>query len=335
MRYLPFVPILAVLLGAAPAPPAEPPVALPALGADAARVSVSGLSSGGFMAVQYATAFSGRTVGVGVVAGGPYNCAFVNAGGIVTCMRGAPAGRASFDAATGFAALGSIDPVAGIARQRVYLFSGSRDAVVAQPVVDATRDFYAAAGVGGANLAYVRSFAAGHAFISDDLGGDCAVNASPFINECAETGALYDQPAAILSHIYGKLRRKAARLSAAPVAFDQTPFGGSVSGMAKSGFVYIPAKCRTAAAKCAVHVVFHGCVQSAESVGDAVYARLGYNEWADTNRIIVLYPQVDRKPLLGNPQGCWDWWGYSGLDFQTRGGTQLKAVDAMVKRLTS
>jgi poly(3-hydroxybutyrate) depolymerase len=30
------------------------------------------------------------------------------------------------------------------------------------------------------------------------------------------------------------------------------------------------------------------------------------NEWADTNNIIVLYPQA--VPSYGNDYGCWDWW---------------------------
>jgi len=41
------------------------------------------------------------------------------------------------------------------------------------------------------------------------------------------------------------------------------------------------------------------------------------NEWADTNRIIVLYPQahattVSELTSLFNTklQGCWNWWGY-------------------------
>jgi len=61
---------------------------LPALGADPGRVSVSGLSSGGFMAVQYDVAFSASTIGAGIVAGGPYNCAYVNRGGIEACTGG-------------------------------------------------------------------------------------------------------------------------------------------------------------------------------------------------------------------------------------------------------
>src|ERR1700730_12255474 len=62
---------------------------LPALGADPARTSVSGLSSGAFMAVQYDVAYSKTTRGLGVVRACPYNCAFVNVGGI-TRLQGIP-----------------------------------------------------------------------------------------------------------------------------------------------------------------------------------------------------------------------------------------------------
>jgi len=44
--------------------PAGAADALPALHADGARTSVSGLSSGAFMAVQYGVAFSGSVIGV-------------------------------------------------------------------------------------------------------------------------------------------------------------------------------------------------------------------------------------------------------------------------------
>jgi hypothetical protein len=37
--------------------------------------SISGVSSGGFMPVQFATAWSSIVKGVGVIAGGPYFCA--------------------------------------------------------------------------------------------------------------------------------------------------------------------------------------------------------------------------------------------------------------------
>ena len=42
---------------------------------DADKVSVSGISSGGFMAHQFHVAHSGNLMGVGIIAGGPYHCA--------------------------------------------------------------------------------------------------------------------------------------------------------------------------------------------------------------------------------------------------------------------
>jgi hypothetical protein len=34
-----------------------------------------------------------------------------------------------------------------------------------------------------------------------------------------------------------------------------------------------------------------------------------------------------------NPQGCWDWWGYTGDQYATKNGPQLKAVDALISHL--
>ena len=38
--------------------------------------------------------------------------------------------------------------------------------------------------------------------------------------------------------------------------------------------------------------------------------------------MIVLFPQVEQSAL--NPQGCWDWWGYTGHDYITRKGALWK-----------
>jgi len=327
---------LSLILSCVSLPATAAADSLPALHADGARVSLSGLSSGAFMAVQYDVAFSASVIGVGVVAGGPYNCAWVNPGGITTCMQGSPSGLASFGAASSFAAIGSIDPVSKIAAQKVYLFSGTKDTVVKQSAMNAVRDFYVAAGVPAAKLRYVNNTAAGHAFISGSFGNGCSTNATPYVNECKLGTKLYDQPGAILSYLYGPLSPKSASLSSQPQTFDQSEFPGAIgSGMAQQGYVYVPATCKTGGAPCAVHVVFHGCAQSADLVGDAVYGKLGYNAWGDANRIILLYPQVNKSTFPANPMGCWDWWGYSGLNFQTQSGAQLSVIHAMVQRLTS
>ena len=41
----------------------------------------------------------------------------------------------------------------------------------------------------------------------------------------------------------------------------------------------------------------------------------GYNEVADLNDIIILYPQAISS--LYNLNGCWDWFGYTGLSYGT------------------
>ena len=62
----------ALFLWAAPAHAVEK---LPVLGIEIDQTSVSGISSGAFMAGQFQVAFSSLVVGAGIVAGGPYGCA--------------------------------------------------------------------------------------------------------------------------------------------------------------------------------------------------------------------------------------------------------------------
>lgn len=309
---------------------------LPALNADPARTSVSGLSSGAFMAVQYAVAYSASTIGAGVVAGGPYNCANLNPGGVLACMSGAPAGTLSWTSAQAFSALGQIDPASGISRLRIYLYSGTKDTVVSPAVVAAARDFFVSAGVPAQSLAYVDSIPSGHAFVAPSFGNACGSSDPPFIDQCPSQGQAYDQPKAILEQIYGPLAPPAPNLSARVRAFDQGEFTSWGSSMDSVGYVYVPAACASGARRCAVHVVFHGCQQGARAVGDDVYDDAGYNRWADTNGLVVLYPQaVASRFFPVNPLGCWDWWGYTGAAFMTRAGVQLSAVHAMVARLTA
>lgn len=168
---------------------------LPALGANPRKVSVSGLSSGGFMAVQYSIAWSSEVMGVGVVAGGLYNCGavFHAAGAKPFCMDQAWSPARSWEAVTGFAQDQVIDPVRNIARQRIYLFSGSRDTVVAPAVMRSLRDFYTLAGLPRSALRYLDTIPASHAFVSAGIvGGQCGDVNPSFVVACAYQGAPYD-----------------------------------------------------------------------------------------------------------------------------------------------
>lgn len=319
------------LVLAQPALAADP---LPAYHGDAKESSVSGLSSGAFMAVQYQVAFSASVRGVGVVAGGPYYCSMGTLAGAGPCMSGPPPSAAGLALTTRqFALAGRIDPVSHLAKRRVYLFSGSQDNTVKTAVVDSADSYFRKLGVPAAQIEYVRGLPAGHAQITPSYGNDCGETKSPYVNHCDWKGEGYDQAGAILKQIYGALQPRAGILSSQVVAFDQTPYTSPGSSLADEGYVYVPRACAEGAA-CKVHVALHGCRQYAGAVGDAYYAHAGYNEWADGNRIIVLYPQTTALPP-GNPNGCWDWFGYTGVNFAWKSGVQMRAIKAMADKLVS
>ena len=76
-----------------------------------------------------------------------------------------------------------------------------------------------------------------------------------------------------------------------------------------------------------MHVAFHGCMQTVADIQDKWVKLAGYNSWADSNNIIVLYPQVIKATNPFNPNGCWDWWGYNNKqNYDTKTGDQMRAV---------
>ena len=296
------------------------PPALPAYGADPLQTSVSGLSSGAFMAVQIQVAYSNSIIGAGVVAGGPYYCAANNMlFATTTCMgKGTQIYPPLLTrAAQFFADVGLIDPLKNLSQRRIYVFSGTNDTVVLQPVVDATVEFFKEAGVKPDQLQYVNTMPAGHAVITPSYGNDCATNADPYISHCNVQSKGYDQAEAILGHIYGALNPRVDTPAGKILSFNQRTYASAATGMADTGFLYVPPVCSTTGANCKVHVAIHGCNQSAESVGNQFYTDTGYNNWADNNQLLVLYPQVNKSWLPLNPEGCWDWWGYTGPDYAT------------------
>ena len=319
---------------------------LPALHADAQQTSVSGISSGAYMAVQFHIAYSSMVIGAGVVAGGPFYCAQNNSKTATkNCMLPdasdpVPPVEGLITFTNTIEKAGAIDPTSHLKNSRVWLFSGRKDKIVKQPVMDALQRYYAHY-VPAANIVYENTVDAGHAFPTVNQGGECSFNGPPFIDKCNLDGA-----GTLLRHIYGPLNAPAAAPSGRLTEFDQREFFGGDAyshSMRDTGFAYIPAPCIQAA--CRVHVAFHGCMQNFDTVGDSFLRLAGYNDWAETNNIIVLYPQTitrfgiglkNLKPdFLFNPQGCWDWWGYDSANYYKKNGTQMQAIKKMIDRLAS
>jgi len=315
---------------------------LPRLAIDPHQTTVSGLSSGAFMAVQLGYAYSATFAGVGVFAGGPYMCA--GHSNYTACMYNATisAGmldtmQADIDRWSGM----SIDDKANVAAQDVFLFVGNSDYTVGPNPMNAVQSQYAANGVAAGHLDYVRRDNTAHVFPTDfDASGNnaCNTSASPYIANCGFDGAK-----AAFTRFYGTLHpRNDAPAAANYIEFDQTAFTSN-PGMAPTGWIYVPASC-AAGATCRLHVALHGCLQNVATIGHKFLESTGYTRWADTNGIVVLFPQtrVDNTSRqtaasgqLPNPNGCWDWIGWYGSDFARRSGSQQAAIKAMVDRVSS
>jgi hypothetical protein len=347
--------LVVAALGMVPAVAEGSALPLGAYNADIKESSISGISSGAFMAVQFGVSWSSIVKGVGVIAGGPYYCAqgtaidglLGNLGpGLAAtgpCMKGpAPDLKPLFEKTDEWARSGEVDDPHNIENQRIYIFAGYNDSVVNPRVGDSAYRFYLhyLRGHSNGNIFYQSAIGAGHSQVTVDYGQPCNKNEGDYIDHCD-----YDQAGIILQHIYGALNPKnRGALSGKLVAFDQreltSPESPASYSMAEAGYVYVPASC-AAQQPCRVHIALHGCKQNFETIQDHYIQHAGYNEWADTNRLIILYPQT----IVGNPAtdpftplnpfGCWDWWGYTNFNYAVKAGRQITTIKAMLDRLTS
>lgn len=331
--------------------------------------SVSGLSSGAFMTVQLHLAHSSSFVGAGVIAGGPFRCAesFRAASALAEdayvqnalyiCMnplipQTGPDAHHLAKVAKACAEAGEIDPVQHLKDQRIYIFTGKTDEVVYSDVVKRTKQFYQALDVPLGNIRYHDHVEAGHSIITDNPeDSPLPTNQPPYINNGG-----FMQSHDILDHIYESLKPASDKLSGRLVRFDQTPFfdGDKRASMSSFGYAYVPAAVE-AGAPARVHIALHGCKQGYNYVnyvngrpdtqnsvpyGNRYFTTTGYNHKADSNNIIVLYPQAQGTDdgETQNPDGCWDWWGYTSAnpnqpDYYSKQAIQIRAIHGMLSAL--
>ncbi|MCB5164280.1 poly(3-hydroxybutyrate) depolymerase [Streptomyces bambusae] len=311
------------------------PVAAGELGAyRAGAVYSAGVSSGGYMATQLHVAYSGTFAGSAAFASGPYGCARNDLStALYACMDTVQDLRPAEleQTARSWSAQGLVDPVANLAGDPVYVFSGSGDPTVKRPVADALAAFY---GRFGARVRYDDTTAAGHAWISPRGPNSCTVTQNPWLNDCG-----IDAEGDLLGHLLGPVAAPAAHPAGTLVRFDQNRYapGGAAKpvSMDEQGFLYVPAGC-AAGAECRLVVALHGCKQghSYQGFGTRFVENAYLNEYADTNDLLVLYPQAVPTATPDNPNGCWNWWGYLGDPAYARhGGRQLETVMNMVREL--
>ena len=301
---------------------------LPKLSIDATRTAVVGLSSGGYMASQAQMAYPELFPNAAIVAGGPYGCA----GGkldaaLGSCMKGAPAPdvAALVASAQRRSTSGEIGDLNKLAHAHVYLLHGKVDGLVAPAVAEAGAHFYLQLRDSSPALQDMRIHDDGQRDFAHNLpvaakGDDCDKSVAPYLGHCG-----FDAAGEIFSQMFGKPAHAVAPANGELRQFDQEALrpDGADAFMAKTGYLYVPPTCR-AGKSCGLVVAFHGCKQNADAVGEAFVNDAGFNRWADAYDVVVLYPQTRASFAPLNPQACWDWWGYSGADYDTRHGVQLR-----------
>lgn len=262
------------------------------------EVTVSGVSSGGFMSAQMLVAYSRDIKGAGMFASGPYFCTRGTMLTVADCMTTAVSIYVDqlLLAANGFQALGLIDNLSNIADSKVYIYSGNKDYVVWTEVVKKNEEFFRKL---GADIQTEYSIGAEHSFPTDFFGNPCAKLGSPFINNCAYTGAKVALEHIMDVSLKPKIDYKEENLK----SFSQSKYiSGISSSMSSSGYIYTPDGCKNK--ECPLHVAFHGCAQTIGDIGLDYIKGTGFLGLAESNDIIILFPQVKRSNLYPfNPEG--------------------------------
>ena len=312
-----------------------PAPSLPALNLDPQRVAVVGISSGAIMAQQMHLAYSDHLLGAALLSGPPYQCAEGSLDrAIGFCMKAAGAAPDMATLATRVAeraSRGELAPLSGLDGDRVLVAHGKGDVLVPESIARAAYALYEALPeVAGMNLRWDGDGDFAHLWPTLDAGVDCATTAPPYLGKCGR-----DFAGEVMQALFGAAASTVApEASGTVLEFDQDRFApsGEDAFLDATGRLYQPVQCAEGK-PCGLLIAFHGCEQNLAAVGEAFVRDNGLNRWADVHSVVVLYPQTRATYLPLNPKACWDWWGYSGPDYDTRKGLQLRAVAGMAAAL--
>lgn len=329
--------------------PATPPSSI-----KLSKITISGVGSGGYMAAQLQSAISSFISGVAIISAGPVGCSRGSArtaanacscpsesGGWLGATEKTACTPLTAEAVSKWAIVvtegmrGLIDDISNIKHHRIWLFSGGQDRTVPPSMLDALQQYYTHYGVPSTNIKRVHTEISGHGLPS---------------NGASE----------LLKWLYNEPHMEATTANPTSLKiFNQRPYKDSrFNGLDETGWIYIPAACQERPKGCKIHLALHGCKQNNSILEKDTFFGLqfvknaGYNEWAEANRIVVLYPQIKpskqgsmNNPYRYNPMGCWDFWGYTNPmgpelfprqpSFIKKDGAQIEALKKMIEDLSN
>jgi len=301
---------------------------LPELKLSNQGITTSGLSSGAFMAIQLQVIHSDIFAGAASFAGGIFGCAEgdVNKARNLCMQKPHEIDVEKYiNSAKKLEKNKKIAQLQNLNQKPVYIFAGTKDSVVRLEGAYRIKEFM---DYFSANTIIKTDLASEHGFPTLNQGQKCDKMGEPWIQNCQFDGA-----GELLKALYGNLKKPTKDASDVNIlSFNQKEFSSLTNFLYDEGYMYVPSNCRQAENRqCRLHIAFHGCVQGPEYSQDIFPKTAGYNRWAEENDIVILYPSAKTGGL--NLKGCWDWFGYSGKNYLTNEGAQIKALMKMINRL--
>lgn len=319
-------------------------------------ITISGLSSGGYFANQFHIAHSSIINGTAIFTAGPYYCAKSSIEMAKSiCMKGLNNGPKTYELielTNDWSKLSYIDNTNNLINDIVYLYHGSLDSII-NPIVSESLQSYYNAFVKLNNIAVNYNFPSEHCIPTLSYGSSCEILSSPYIGNCNYDGAGNALNFLYKNKLFNNSLIKSNQITTNLHKFDQTifipqlkpnHFLSAMNSISNFGYIYIPTNCENnffSESKnsmsnnivCDLHISFHGCLQNLELISNDYAINSGFNNYAEKNNIVILYPYVKQSSDPYNPDGCWDWWGYTGPDYVLKSGYQIQFIKNIIDQL--
>lgn len=297
---------------------------------DSMDVSISGVSSGAAMALQYAVAHSGSITGLGSIAGTGWGCADGRVSQAINdCMCGHQQVASKIDTARDLATKGDIDPLVSEkpqALKQAYVFHSAGDSVVVKESEYANIDFITSF-IGKPPIVdwgnpEEGSDQAGHGIVAPQGNDSCPPSEkdTTYVRQCG----VEDNAGKLFLALYGQQGSAydvTQRIKDIPESevwqFDQQSIINDVKNlnstiapdrlffwfpykgyrrknldMAKTGYIYVPPSCRDKSSSDKIKCRVHIALHGCKQNAKNFAVIGGYNNWAEHYKVIVVYPAV-------------------------------------------
>ena len=79
-------------------------------------------------------------------------------------------------------------------------------------------------------------------------------------------------------------------------------------------------------------MTYAACMCRGSTFYEGVTHHAGFNEWAEANAIVIIYPAMSQWGSTGQSRGgCWDGYAQTGSDYGLQSGAQVSVVRNLIK----